>query len=82
MFGSIGVLNSAEFNYRNAEDVDTDYYTAAFNGTTTSPSDPTVSYNLPASKYKLLLRALKLTGNPANEADYETWLSPEITLTA
>jgi hypothetical protein len=27
-------------------------------------------------KYRTLMRALKVTGNPRNERDYETWLSP------
>lgn len=26
--------------------------------------------------YRVLLRALKVTGDPKNEADYESWLSP------
>jgi hypothetical protein len=27
--------------------------------------------------YKILARALKVTGDPDNEGDYESWLSPE-----
>ncbi|KAG8963822.1 hypothetical protein FRC00_004914 [Tulasnella sp. 408] len=30
--------------------------------------------------YKILIRALKITGNRANNADYDTWLSPEIVI--
>ena len=33
---------------------------------------------IPNGEYKILLRALKVTGNPANEADFESWLSPVI----
>ncbi|KAL0572698.1 hypothetical protein V5O48_009272 [Marasmius crinis-equi] len=31
---------------------------------------------IPNGSYKILLRALKVTGDPENEADYESWLSP------
>ena len=33
---------------------------------------------IPNGQYRLLLRALKITGNPADEHDYETFLSPII----
>jgi hypothetical protein len=32
--------------------------------------------------YKILMRALKVSGNPTKEADYESWLSPVITIAA
>ncbi|PLW43205.1 hypothetical protein PCANC_06989 [Puccinia coronata f. sp. avenae] len=35
---------------------------------------------IPAGKYKVLLRALKVTGDITNEADFDTWLSPLIYL--
>ncbi|KAJ7187896.1 subtilisin-like protease [Mycena filopes] len=31
---------------------------------------------IPAGTYKVLLRSLRVTGDPTNEADYESWLSP------
>lgn len=31
---------------------------------------------IPNGSYKVLLRALRVTGDPTNEADYESWLSP------
>ncbi|KAG8985409.1 hypothetical protein FRB90_004733, partial [Tulasnella sp. 427] len=31
---------------------------------------------IPNGRYKFLLRALKITGNPKLEADYDAWLSP------
>jgi len=37
---------------------------------------------IPNGSYKILLRALKVTGDPTNEADYETWLSPIIGVAA
>lgn len=33
---------------------------------------------IPAGSYRTLVRALKVTGNPADESEYETWLSPVI----
>lgn len=35
---------------------------------------------IPGGRYKVLLRALKVTGNVTNEADFDTWLSPVIYL--
>lgn len=37
---------------------------------------------IPNGSYKILLRALKVTGDTTNEADYESWLSPTIGVTA
>jgi hypothetical protein len=37
---------------------------------------------IPNGSYKILLRALKVTGDPTNEADYESWLSPVIGVAA
>ncbi|KAK7473124.1 hypothetical protein VKT23_001225 [Stygiomarasmius scandens] len=31
---------------------------------------------IPSGSYRFLLRSLKVTGNPAKENDYESWLSP------
>ncbi|CEL53477.1 Minor extracellular protease vpr OS=Bacillus subtilis (strain 168) GN=vpr PE=1 SV=1 [Rhizoctonia solani AG-1 IB] len=33
---------------------------------------------IPDGSYKILLRALKITGDPIKEEDYEVWTSPEI----
>jgi hypothetical protein len=35
---------------------------------------------LPNAKYRIFVKALKLYGNPAVVADWETWLSPVITI--
>ncbi|KAJ6603216.1 subtilisin-like protease [Mycena vulgaris] len=37
---------------------------------------------IPNGTYKILLRSLKVTGDPTNEADYESWLSPIIGVAA
>ncbi|KAG9004637.1 hypothetical protein FRB90_010803 [Tulasnella sp. 427] len=38
--------------------------------------------SIPPGNYRLLLRALKITGNPKTEADYDAWLSPIIDVEA
>ena len=37
---------------------------------------------IPNGQYRILLRALKITGNPTLEDDYESWLSPIICINA
>ncbi|KAF8187464.1 pyrolysin [Pholiota molesta] len=37
---------------------------------------------IPNGEYRVLVRALKVTGNPTVEADYESWLSPIIGIQA
>jgi len=37
---------------------------------------------IPDGSYRALIRALRVTGDPTNEADYESWLSPIIGFTA
>jgi len=32
--------------------------------------------------YRLLIRALRITGDPTNESDYESWLSPVMNFAA
>jgi hypothetical protein len=38
--------------------------------------------SIPNGDYKVLVRALRVTGNPKNEADFESWLSPAFTVKA
>lgn len=33
---------------------------------------------IPEGSYRILLRALRVTGNPDNQEDYESWLSPVV----
>lgn len=51
-------------------DADNGWYQIQWNGTFANGSI------VGDGEYKMLLRALKMRGNPSNEADYETWLSP------
>jgi len=52
------------------DSADNGYYPFQWNGTYANGS---YAAN---GQYKMLLRALKMTGDPSNEADYEAWLSP------
>ncbi|CAE7144667.1 unnamed protein product [Rhizoctonia solani] len=36
--------------------------------------------DIPAGSYKILLRALKITGDPKKEGDYEVWTSPTVVI--
>ncbi|KAG8963821.1 hypothetical protein FRC00_004913 [Tulasnella sp. 408] len=33
---------------------------------------------IPNGRYKILIRALKITGDPEKDSDYDSWLSPEV----
>lgn len=58
---------------RSAEDNPADYYYISFNGTVTPTSGGNLTAkNLEPGSYKLLLRALKLTGDLTIEGDYES----------
>jgi len=37
---------------------------------------------IPNGEYRILLRALRITGDPTVEGDYESWLSPIICINA
>ncbi|KZT21765.1 subtilisin-like protease [Neolentinus lepideus HHB14362 ss-1] len=69
----IGTLAEYDYVPRNSDAPTSDdngYNTYAFTGSFANGTAIAVG------EYKVLLRALKVTGNPANEGDYETWLSP------
>ena len=55
----------------------TAYYTLDF-------SEPQFANNtkIPNGQYRILLRALRITGDPTIEGDYESWLSPIINVNA
>ncbi|KAK7053264.1 hypothetical protein VNI00_003890 [Paramarasmius palmivorus] len=69
---TVGVLS--EVNYMSRNDVVMNpSYIFEF-------SDPVFENGtqIPSGSYKLLVRALRVTGNPSNEGDYDSWLSPVI----
>jgi len=70
---TIGPILEFDWIPRNDDDP-----TAGFS--TISLSPPVFANNtvIPNGNYRLLLRVLKITGDPTNENDYEAYLSPEI----
>lgn len=75
---TIGVLSEEKFVSRNDEFPELNgWYTMPFN----QPlfADGSV---IPNGQYRMLFRALKVTGNPNRQEDYETWLSPIIGINA
>ncbi|KIJ56964.1 hypothetical protein M422DRAFT_238550 [Sphaerobolus stellatus SS14] len=72
------VGNIAEFDFITRS---SDATTQADNGFSVLAFNPPVFANsttVPNGSYRILIRALKITGDPNNEADYETFLSPII----
>ncbi|KAG8859613.1 hypothetical protein FRB91_007499 [Serendipita sp. 411] len=70
---TIGGLQSWEYNPRhsNSEEVDVGYSTFALMNATFANKTA-----IPNGRYKILLRALKITGDLTAQEDYESWLSP------
>jgi hypothetical protein len=77
---TVGQLVDYDYNPRNS-----DAATAADNGYSEFDlTDPVFSNGttIPNGSYKILVRALRVTGDPKNENDYESWLSPIINVAA
>jgi len=72
---TLGNLIEQDFVGRNSDATD-----AADNGFSTFALQPTFANGttIPNGSFKVLLRVLKMTGDPTNEADFESWLSPVI----
>jgi hypothetical protein len=76
---TIGGLATLEYNPRNTESTDPDIgYTTFAISNNTFANDTYI----PNGRYKVLLRALKITGDLTNEDDYEAWLSPVMAFNA
>ncbi|KAG8877642.1 hypothetical protein FRB97_003234 [Tulasnella sp. 331] len=73
----IGALQQQTYVSRNTLDVPENGGLSTFTfSNKTLPSGATV----PDGSYRILMRALKITGNPTNEVDYQSWLSPVINI--
>ncbi|KAI0335098.1 subtilisin-like protease [Cubamyces sp. BRFM 1775] len=71
---TLGSLFEADFQPRNSDEDDG----TGFN-TLTIPSPQFANgTTIPNGSYRILLRALKVTGDPTKEEDFESWLSPII----
>ncbi|KDQ27552.1 hypothetical protein PLEOSDRAFT_1112600 [Pleurotus ostreatus PC15] len=75
---TLGTVFELDFTSRNNDDPND-------NGFNTVAIDPPTFANgttIPNGQYRLLLRALRVTGDPTNEADFESFLSPIIGVNA
>jgi hypothetical protein len=74
---TIGQIGLLMYQPRNS-----DATTAENNGYVTIAWDGTYANGTAAANgsYKILVRALRITGNPTDEKDYESWLSSEFTI--
>ncbi|KAK0462602.1 subtilisin-like protease [Desarmillaria tabescens] len=74
----VGPLAELDFFSRNDEDPDN------FGYNTIAMRSPVFANGtaIPNGSYKFLLRALKVTGDPTKEEDFESWLSPIIGIVA
>ncbi|KAK7053167.1 hypothetical protein VNI00_003786 [Paramarasmius palmivorus] len=69
----VGTLAETLYTERNDESIETGWNTIDI--TTPIFANGTA---IPPGSYKILARALRVTGNPESEEDYDTWLSPII----
>ncbi|KAK7473104.1 hypothetical protein VKT23_001205 [Stygiomarasmius scandens] len=72
---TLGTLGASTYVPRNS-----DAATALENGWNAYAFDKVFANGttIPNGQYRVLVRALRVTGNPENESDYESWLSPVI----
>ncbi|KAJ7772696.1 subtilisin-like protease [Mycena maculata] len=68
---TIGPLVEFDYQPRSTDDPLSGYGTAGFSGTFANGT------RIDDGQYRVLLRALKIGGNPNKEGDYESWLSPQ-----
>jgi subtilisin family serine protease len=71
----VGTLAASEYNFRhtNSQDPGVGFGSVALSNNTFADGKV-----IPNGQYKVLIRALKITGDPKKEEDYESWLSPII----
>jgi hypothetical protein len=76
---TVGGLQLYEYKPRHIESADPDvgYSTFALSNNTFANNT-----RIPNGRYRILLRALKITGDMKEEADYEAWLSPVMVFNA
>ncbi|KAG8979753.1 hypothetical protein FRB90_007976 [Tulasnella sp. 427] len=71
----VGQVAEAEFVSRNSNG---DAKNNGYNTIALNPANFVNGTAIPNGSYKLLVRALKITGNPKKNEDYEQWLSPQL----
>ncbi|KAF8893560.1 subtilisin-like protease [Infundibulicybe gibba] len=70
---TVGTLGEIDFLTRNNENDDNEFNELAFDAPTFANGT-----TIPNGLYRVLLRALKATGDPTKEEDFESWLGPII----
>ncbi|KAG8953405.1 hypothetical protein FRC04_002247 [Tulasnella sp. 424] len=78
-FGKVPIAGQiAELDYvgRNS---DGDAQNNGYNAIEINPPKFANGTAIPNGSYKLLIRALKITGDPKSQADYDSWMSPVLT---
>ena len=73
--GIIGPLARYDWNPRNEESTTPGIGFDIFTLSTPVFADQTA---IPKGRYRILMRALKVTGDPTNQGDFESWLSPVV----
>jgi hypothetical protein len=76
---TVGGLQTYEYNPRHTESTDPDVGYSTFGLSNNTFANNT---RIPNGRYRILLRALKITGSMKEEADYEAWLSPVVVFNA
>jgi hypothetical protein len=71
----VGTLTTSEYNFRHTTSQDPG---VGFGSVALSNNTFVDGKFIPNGQYKVLIRALKITGDPKKEEDYESWLSPVI----
>ncbi|KAI8993986.1 subtilisin-like protease [Trametes punicea] len=75
---TLGSLFEADFQPRNSDEDDG----TGFNTLSIATPEFANGTTIPNGSYRILLRALKVTGDPTKEEDFESWLSPVIGINA
>ncbi|OAV95400.1 hypothetical protein PTTG_05451 [Puccinia triticina 1-1 BBBD Race 1] len=75
----IGMIPTSNSTYA-PRTVSTDTVVLPWAGTVIPPGETQPSFTIPSGYYKILIRALRVNGNPFVDADFDHWLSPAFTV--
>ncbi|PPQ90634.1 hypothetical protein CVT25_006617 [Psilocybe cyanescens] len=82
-FAQVKIVGSlAEFDFVSRNNDDTDPTGEGFSTFVFETPTFANGTTIPNGSYRVLVRALKVTGNPTREEDYESWLSPIVGIEA
>ncbi|KAA1097592.1 hypothetical protein PGT21_012639 [Puccinia graminis f. sp. tritici] len=75
----IGMIPTSNSTYA-PRTVSTDTVVLPWTGTIIPPGETQAAVLIPSGYYKILIRALRVNGNPFVDADFDYWLSPVISV--